>query len=332
MQKRTSVTTLMVCVVAMMMMMMMMMAVVLIAVFQLCYHPSEASEATEGVRPVPLPDARAEKRIREHRTVSRVDVERPVPAVQSPTPSDSLLSPELFDTLCREFAKDVRGTVTVAYGHEDASYYYPSYEEASLPRRAASVGKPLLAAGLFAARPNTARGVNKQEIELCRRAISISDNDAANKVMDLVGIERANSYVSAWGYTSTKYLRHYNSPAPAGGFTDFNQTSAADQLQFLRDIWQGRILTNNEREMLLKWMRHGERRSKIPRFFGKDYEVYNKTGETSQPLVENDVAIVARGKEVWYLAILTSDATETDEVVRAGIARLARDLITSFNE
>lgn len=60
--------------------------------------------------------------------------------------------------------------------------------------------------------------------------------------------------------------------------------------------------------------------------------MYNKTGETWETPVQNDVAIVTSrdSGDVWYLAILSSSALAPDTEVSAAIADLAKDLIGAF--
>lgn len=330
MRERKSVTTLTVCAVALML------AAILAIALQLCYQPSAASQSSKEMVGRQMFVFGQQAVINKNQaTKSNHQTARSQQLITGdirPTTDDRRLAHERFYSLCNELEARVGGTVTVALSHDNTTYYYPNELAARESRRAASVIKLQIVACYLTTITDTMLGTNPPELALCRKAISVSDNDAANRLMDTIGIATVNRYNDILEYTDTKLMRHFNEPLPPDEEPCFNQTSAADQVQFLKDLWEGRILTGNERALMLGWMRHNERRSKIPRHFGRGYEVYNKTGETWQPPVQNDVAIVTKGDEVWYLAILTSGATVSDEPVRAGIADLAKDLVDSFDD
>jgi len=224
-----------------------------------------------------------------------------------------------FARCCRRAERVAGGKWSVALWHEQGKYYYPDRATASQATWAASVIKLQIVTSYLLA------DILVHDTSLCSRAISQSDNEAANQLMDAAGAAAVNRFCESQGYVSTHLVRHFGDPADLT--PGYNQTSVVDQVRFLRDLWEGRVLPPEGRLQLLDWMHHQARRTKIPRYLG-DYETYSKTGELWDPPVQNDVAIVCRGDDVWYLAIFVSDSPRPDSEVRQAIGVLAKQLVT----
>jgi len=304
MKRYNPVSTITVCVV------MLLTAIVIVLTMSLCYHPSAASESDPSGfrRPIVSPPAAVE------------------PLAPTATPTTEIREPKeykYFRLDCQQAEGRNDGNMTVALEHDGKSYFYPGQTAANEGQRAASVIKLQVVACYLDSN-------RVPDIGLCRRAIKQSDNDAANELIDAVGIETVNQWCEIQGYADTKLMRRFNMHFEDGQDHGYNQTSVADQVKFLRALWEGRILTASAREQMLGWMLGNERRTKIPRHFGKEYDVYNKTGETWEVPVQNDVAIVTKDGDVWFLAILTHGSPLPDAEVSAGIADLAKTLISSF--
>jgi hypothetical protein len=301
-----------------------MFAAALIASF--CCHPIASGAPLSGAPSrADEPTVRVERQNQSYdssrrRLASRATIRSSLPTRVGPQLTETNPRDTQFQQLCRATQCQIDGTVTVALGHNDQSRYYPNEQAAGQSQRAASVIKLQLVARAL-------RQGGDCSLELCRRTISQSDNDAANELMRIVGIDTVNRFSQTAGYRDTVLVRPFNVRIGEG----YNSTSAADQVQFLRDLWEGRVLLPEERRLMLDWMLAQERRTKIPRYLEREgYIVYNKTGETWEPPVQNDVAIVRRGEDVWFLAILTADSTKPDGEVRQAIAELAKALVTSF--
>ena len=289
---------------------------VIAALFTLCYRPAAANdEMVEIIATVPRALPTTETPTVKVKTAPTA----PISSISASEPEDA----KYLRLDCRQAEARGGGLWSIALRHNGLDYFYPSSEAAHTSQRAASVIKLQVVACYLDSN-------RSPDMELCRRAIKQSDNEAANELIDATGIEAVNRWCEMRGYTDTKLMRRFNAHFEDGQDHGYNQTSAADQVRFLRALWEGRILTAYTSEQLLGWMKENERRTKIPWHFGKEYDVYNKTGETWEVPVQNDVAIVTKDGDVWYLAILTNGSPRPDSEVSAAIADLAKDLIGAF--
>jgi len=293
---------------------------VIAALFTLCYRPAAANdEMVEIIATVPRALPTTETPTVKVKTAPTA----PISSISASEPEDA----KYLRLDCRQAEARGGGLWSIALRHNGLDYFYPSSEAAHTSQRAASVIKLQVVACYLDSN-------RSPDMELCRRAIKQSDNEAANELMDMVGIETVNRWCETRGYPNTLLVHRFNECYDDGLDHGFNQTSATDQARFLRDLWEGRILSPKARDMLLDWMLRNERRTKIPRHLvgGGGYKVYNKTGETWETPVQNDVAIVTSrdSGDVWYLAILSSSALAPDTEVSAAIADLAKDLIGAF--
>ena len=308
--RNTSASTMMFCAIAIAL------VAVIAALFTLCYRPAAANdEMVEIIATVPRALPTTETPTVKVKTAPTA----PISSISASEPEDA----KYLRLDCRQAEARGGGLWSIALRHNGLDYFYPSSEAAHTSQRAASVIKLQVVACYLDSN-------RSPDMELCRRAIKQSDNEAANELIDATGIEAVNRWCEMRGYTDTKLMRRFNAHFEDGQDHGYNQTSAADQVRFLRALWEGRILTAYTSEQLLGWMKENERRTKIPWHFGKEYDVYNKTGETWEVPVQNDVAIVTKDGDVWYLAILTNGSPRPDSEVSAAIADLAKDLIGAF--
>lgn len=94
---------------------------------------------------------------------------------------------------------------------------------------------------------------------MAEAVFAYSDNDAAGRVIDLVGIDAINAftgaiamddtYLAGWSFGTTRVA---SDRAERG---DINTTSAVDATRFLDLLVRGELLSPAETEMVLAWMR-----------------------------------------------------------------------------
>lgn len=157
--------------------------------------------------------------------------------------------------------------------------------------------------------------------------ISKSDNDAANKIIDMFeGYDEkkrkvteshlVNQTIKKYGYKNTRLDRKMYNTTPPGGPTGYqNYTCVSDVAKLYKELFNGTLFKEKENnEFLMNCLKKQERVWKIPAKIKKEYPevtVANKTGELS--LVENDAAIITGEDFNLIFVILTESKTDTTD-------------------
>lgn len=143
---------------------------------------------------------------------------------------------------------------------------------------------------------------------LLRTMITISDNNAANTLTEMLGqgdvvTGRAavNSYCMRNGYDDSSMERMLLETSTERE----NYTSAEDCGNFLKRIYHGEIPFGDEMLSLLKQQ---ERIEKIPAGVPEGVEVANKTGELET--VENDAAVVFMEGSPYILCVMSENVVD----------------------
>lgn len=165
---------------------------------------------------------------------------------------------------------------------------------------------------------NTDTAVLDRQLE---QMITVSDNDAANKLTSLlgggdaaVGRDLVNEFCAKHGYSDTSMGRMLLEVNPTGE----NYTSVTDCGQFLNDIYSGSLEGS---EAMLELLKAQQRTGKIPAGVPENIVTANKTGELSD--VENDAAIVYAKNGAYILCVMSENLVSTAD---------ARDLIVKISE
>lgn len=131
--------------------------------------------------------------------------------------------------------------------------------------------------------------------------ISISDNGAANALINAVGMDSINEFAEANGFTSTEINRRMLE----NNGTE-NYTSARDCGVMLEQVLEGSYVNKEASDRILNALKEQERTWKIPAGIPSEVETGNKTGELGY--VDNDAAIVWAPNCTYILCIMSSDA------------------------
>ena len=115
--------------------------------------------------------------------------------------------------------------------------------------------------------------------------ISRSDNDAANKLIILLGMDYINDFIEKHGFEDTRLNRLMLAD---NGLE--NYTSVQDCADLLQQVYAGTFISPEASERILSAMKEQTVRTKIPAGLPEDVVCANKTGELSN--IENDTAIV----------------------------------------
>ena len=150
--------------------------------------------------------------------------------------------------------------------------------------------------------------LNKSEvIDDIRIMINRSDNDAANRMIDRLGFDKINNYISTHGYTSTQIHRKMLQGTENGD----NYTSVLDVGKLLEEMYRGRCVSESASQEMIEILKSQTLTSKIPAGVPSGVQTANKTGELST--VENDAAIVYKEGAPYVVVIMSNELTNTAE-------------------
>ena len=115
--------------------------------------------------------------------------------------------------------------------------------------------------------------------------LSQSDNDAANRLIRLLGMDYINAFIQSHEFGDTRLNRLM---LENNGLE--NYTSVRDCARLLEEVWQGSFVSEEASERILSALREQRVRTKIPAGLPEGVACANKTGELAG--VENDCAII----------------------------------------
>jgi beta-lactamase class A len=167
---------------------------------------------------------------------------------------------------------------------------------------------------------------------LCAAAITMSDNTAANLLLESIGGPAGlTRYARSLGDNKTRLDRMepaLNSASP-GDVRD--TTTPAAMLNDMRTILLADALSAESRRLLENWMHHnktgaGMIRAGVP----SNWQVGDKTGRNGNGTI-NDIAIIRPpNRAPILLAIYSTGSNLSSETGTAAIAEAARLVVTSF--
>ena len=150
--------------------------------------------------------------------------------------------------------------------------------------------------------------------------ITVSDNDAANKLVNMLGdgddeagMRAVNAFCASHGYSSTSMGRLLLQSNEYGD----NYTSVSDCGHFLKEIYQSNAGTAESTlahtDAMYSLLKMQQRRNKIPANLPDGVKVANKTGELDD--VENDAGIIYNTAKNIDLVVcfMSQDLTDSSE-------------------
>jgi len=162
--------------------------------------------------------------------------------------------------------------------------------------------------------------------DLAHLMITISDNTAANVLLDLVGMETVNATMRELHLHSTRLERRFIDFEARKAGRD-NWTTAADMALLLGHIYLGHI---PERERLLKILLRQNDYKILPAYWGEDVPFAHKTGGLEG--VMHDAGILFHepdDQRVLIVAALTAEQADLP-LTQLTLARLGRSLRESW--
>lgn len=139
--------------------------------------------------------------------------------------------------------------------------------------------------------------------------IQNSDNDAANRIIDILGFDTINNYIINHGYSSTEIHRKMLESEENGD----NYTSVEDVAKILEEIYNETCVNETYSQQMLNYLKGQTIRNKIPAGVS-GAEVANKTGELPGQ-VQHDSAIVFKEGTPYIIVVMSSGISSDDEAI-----------------
>ncbi|MBX9136750.1 MULTISPECIES: serine hydrolase [unclassified Clostridium] len=133
-----------------------------------------------------------------------------------------------------------------------------------------------------------------------------SDNTAANKIIDIVGMEQINEDIIAMGLKNTRLNRKTNDERTAIEDIE-NITTAYDLSRIWKHLANGTFLSKDNGQMLIDILRRQQIKNKLALYIPDDLkiEISSKTGDKKG--VENDTAYLELPKGKFVFTILSQE-------------------------
>jgi beta-lactamase class A len=138
--------------------------------------------------------------------------------------------------------------------------------------------------------------------DLATMMVAVSDNSAANVLIDRVGMENTNALMDSLGLTHTR-LRRKMMDVKAAGEGRENISTPREMMSLLEQIYRGKVLNKEMTEGFLK-MLSTHKASYIPRDLPDAVRIANKPGELEA--VRNDSGIVFAQNRPYVICVMTT--------------------------
>lgn len=131
-----------------------------------------------------------------------------------------------------------------------------------------------------------------------------SDNTAANKLIDIVGMDNINEDIIAQGLKNTKLNRKTSDERAVSSGIE-NITSALDLSKIWKHLYNGTFLSKENSTMLMDILQRQQMKNKLALYIPDDlkYEISSKTGDKAS--VENDTALIHTQKGSFTFTVLS---------------------------
>ena len=161
--------------------------------------------------------------------------------------------------------------------------------------------------------------------DLAQFMVAVSDNTAANVLIDRVGKDNVNATLRGLGLAKTM-LRRKMMDVAAAQRGDENVTTPHEMVQLLEAIYKGKVLKADSTKELIKQL-STLKPSYIPRELPDGVQVANKPGELEG--VRTDSGIVFSAKRPFAISVMTAYARD-DRAAERAISDVAREAYHYF--
>jgi beta-lactamase class A len=138
--------------------------------------------------------------------------------------------------------------------------------------------------------------------DLATMMVAVSDNSAANVLIDRVGMDNVNAFLNSLGLRDTQ-LRRKMMDLKAASEGRENVSTPAEMMTLLEALYTGKVLNKELTEDFFKVL-STHKDSWIPRNLPEDIKVANKPGALEG--VRNDSGVIFVDKRPYVLCVMTS--------------------------
>jgi len=138
--------------------------------------------------------------------------------------------------------------------------------------------------------------------DLATMMVAVSDNSATNVLIDRVGMENVNAFLSAQGLRDTR-LRRKMMDLKAAGEGRENISTPNEMAKLLQSLYQGKILNKEMTDDFFKVLAT-HKDSWIPRNLPDDLKIADKPGALEG--VRNDSGVIFVDKRPYILCVMTT--------------------------
>ena len=131
-----------------------------------------------------------------------------------------------------------------------------------------------------------------------------SDNTAANKIIDIVGIDQINQDIKNMGLKNTDLNRKTSDERVPRSDVE-NITTASDMSKVWKHLYQATYLNEDNSTMLIDILTRQQIKNKLALYIPDDlkYEISSKTGDKKG--VENDTALIRLNKGNFVFTVMS---------------------------
>jgi beta-lactamase class A len=171
--------------------------------------------------------------------------------------------------------------------------------------------------------PGVTRLTNR---DLASLVVALSDNSAANVLIDRVGMDNVNTWFARFGLKDTRLRRHMLDLGAARQGKE-NTATPRELATLLGALYQGRAFRKATTDEFFR-MLSTQKNSYIPRLLPADLTIANKSGNLDG--VRNDAGIVFVPDRPFAIVVMTTFARD-ERGAEDSIARIAQAAWSYFD-
>ena len=162
--------------------------------------------------------------------------------------------------------------------------------------------------------------------DLATMVVAVSDNSAANILIDRVGMENVNSFLESLGLTHTR-LRRKMMDLKAAGEGRENISTPGEMMTLLDAIYRGKVLNKSLTDDFFKLL-STKKNSSIPRDLPENLKIADKDGELEG--VRNDSGVIFLENRPYILCVMTT-YLRRERDGEAAISKISVDTFHMFD-
>ena len=162
--------------------------------------------------------------------------------------------------------------------------------------------------------------------DLATMVVAVSDNSAANILIDRVGMENVNLFLDSLGLTHTR-LRRKMMDLKAAGEGRENISTPGEMMTLLDAIYRGKLLNKSLTDDFFKLL-STKKNSSIPRDLPENLKIADKDGELEG--VRNDSGVIFLENRPYILCVMTT-YLRRERDGEAAISKISVDTFHMFD-